>query len=520
MSKLRAPAKRKPHHLPNITDSFVDDVRRPTGKLPDWHWDKSRTGFGVKIYPPSKNPNRKSGRVYVQRVTVEGNKKKVFFIGPQGNPWNAKDAREEARLIRQNIRQGLPHDAHHRDRKAALYQLKDLANAFFEYFEEQVAQGNKEAKTLKKYRKQWENNVPKALKATPVGSLKKSLFQSALATISGLNSKKPRPVEGNRTIDMLSAILGWVMDQDPEDRMGLKENHCLAVKRNQERESIGIWMEDDEQERLLSFLLNPSNRREVWYATERQARIEAKGQRPRRIPLKQPPYLITNQVAWALLLLFLSGMRSWEVKGLKWSTIHARTQRLKVKQTKRGANPGMTEESKTIFISVEVQEILDQIPKKGDWVFPSDGRSKKPKSGHLENLQDPWERVRKHLNLPKIRLHDYRHTAASEAGDDRDVSQTDLKEGYGWKTDSTALRYMHSRRKSRDQRLQNVVTNRINRILGDRNTEIQDSAATSQSEQTTSQKSKPERRNNNLEDLRLDRLTRPSIDESKNNRKT
>lgn len=463
MAKNKPRSAPSPHKLPNITDSFVESAARPA-KHAVFYYDKSRTGFGVKIYPPNQNTNVPSKRIYGIRVTVEGTRKRWIQIGPHGDTWKADSAKEEARLIRLNLEHGDPPFAHRKSRKAALYQLEDLAKAFLEHYKDDAERGLRSEGTYKVYKGQWENNVPAWLKTTAVGELKQSLFKRALKEISFPKGRKKRPVVGNRTLALLSSILGWVLTQDPEDRMGLKENYCEGVKRNPEGGSRGFWMEDEDQAKLIAFLQDPENRREAWWAVEKKAREEAKRTGTDRKHHFQPPYLITNQVAHALLLLFITGLRSWEVMALKWTDIHERSHTLKVLQTKVGANPGPVAETKRIFISEEAQEVLDQIPEESEWVFPSKGRGKQAGSGHIENLQDSWERIRIHLELPNVRLHDFRHTAASEVGDSSAVSVQDLKKNFGWKTDQTAMRYSHSRERARDQRVQEVTSKRMERL--------------------------------------------------------
>jgi hypothetical protein len=463
MAKRRTRPSFVATNLPAITDSFVQRVARPESGA-DFYFDRSRTGFGVKIYAPNQDTNKPSKRVYGIRVTIEGNKKRWITIGPHGDMWTADTAKEEARKIKLNIEEGRPPFSHRPDRKAALYRLEDLAKSFFAEFKNLVKQGLRSPGTHAKYERQWDNNVPVWLKKTEVLELKASLLKKALKEISHPKDRKPRPVEGNRTLAMLSAMLGWVMEQDPEDRMGLTENHCDGVERNKESGSCGVWMEDADQAKLLEFLTDPQNRRDAWWTEEKHARDEAKWHGLKRKNHFQPPYLITDQMANALLLLFISGLRSWEVMALRWDDIHGRSQSISVIQTKQGGDPGTQMESKRIYISEEVQGVLDRIPKTSEWVFPSNGRVRKAESGHMENMQDSWERIRKHLGLPSIRLHDYRHTAASEVGDCPVISVKDLQTSFGWKTEQTAMRYLHSRAKARDQRIQEVTTSRLKRI--------------------------------------------------------
>lgn len=451
------------HKLPNITDSFVKDVARPV-KHAVYYFDKSRTGFGIKVYPANRNANRPAKKVYGIRVTVEGQRKQWIKIGAHGDTWTADSAREEARTIRLNLEHGDPPFFHRKSRKAALLKFEDLATAFFVHYKDEVERGLRSEGTYKVYKQQWDSNVPTWLKTTAVAELKQSLFEKALKEISHPKRRKPRPIVGNRTLAMMSSILGWVLGLDPEDRMGLTENFCNKVKRNPETETRGIWLEDEEQAKLIAFLKDPENRRENWWKVEKQSRTAAKLAGTKRKKLFQPPYLITDQAAHALLILFLTGLRSWEVMALQWKDFHGRTNTVRVRQTKRGADPGAVAENKRIFISSEVQEVLDQIPEISEWVFPSIGRGTKAKSGHIENLQDSWERVRTHLGILDVRLHDFRHTAASEVGDSPGVTVQDLKAGFGWKTEQTAARYSHSRHRERDKRIQEATSNRIDRL--------------------------------------------------------
>lgn len=286
--------------LPSITDSFVERVAKPKGRNAVFYYDRRRTGFGVKIYPLNDDTNKPSKRVYGIRVTVEGNKKRWITIGPHGDTWHAESAREEARQIRLNIQQGKSLFAHRSDRKASLYRMEDLAKAFLLAFQLSVEQGLRSEQSLKRYQHQWDELVPKSLKETSVSDLKPSLFKAALKTVSEPEGQKKRPILGNRVLAMLSATLGWVMDQDPEERMGLTANHCAGVKRNMESRTRGVWMEDRDQAKLLAFLLDPKNRLEVWWEEERQARKEAKRRGQVRANQKPPSHLVRTHISHAL----------------------------------------------------------------------------------------------------------------------------------------------------------------------------------------------------------------------------
>ncbi|WP_306600423.1 site-specific integrase [Geothrix sp. 21YS21S-2] len=443
--------------LTSITDSFALRVARPTkDQKATFYFDKKSTGFGLKVY-------YNGTKVYGVRIAMVGNAARWLTIGPHGDPWDADGAREEARIIKLNVENGLDPFAHRAPKHASLRKFKDVAKAFFQYFKDEVEKDRRSQVTLTKYERQWERNVSTKLKELSVVSLKRSHFETLHKSISKRNPAKPTPVEANRTLAMLCSMFSWVLERDEEDRFGLKENLADGVSRNMEYER-GIWMEEQDQARLLAFLTARHNRISVWWPAEWRARKEAKLAKTKRKPIKRPPNVLADIVLDAFLLAFLTGMRHCEVLALKWDDVSKVTGTLQVPISKRGGDPDAKAELKAVFITKEIQEVLDRIPKISEWVFPSQGKSKKSESGHLENLQDAWERIRKHLKLPAVRLHDFRHTWASELGDQSNLNARELKETMGWKTMQTAMRYMHARERQQQEKVQEISTSRIKRL--------------------------------------------------------
>jgi len=166
--------------------------------------------------------------------------------------------------------------------------------------------------------------------------------------------------------------------------------------------------------------------REVAGAAESEVIEAAEG------PRQAPPQVLDGAILDALMLCFLTGLCHAEVLALRWDTIQIEKETIFVPIHKRGADPGKRTEFKELFITQEIKELLDQIPQRGEWAFPSQGRKSKSASGHLANLQDAWQRIRKHLGLPDVRIHDLRHTVASELGDKGKLSPRELKDSIGW----------------------------------------------------------------------------------------
>ncbi|MCY4599870.1 MAG: tyrosine-type recombinase/integrase, partial [Acidobacteria bacterium] len=89
-------------------------------------------------------------------------------------------------------------------------------------------------------------------------------------------------------------------------------------------------------------------------------------------------------------------------------------------------------------------EVLAALPRTPDnrWVFP--GRKK---GTHQTNINDSWNRIRKHADLDGVRLHDLRHSFASRAlalGEGLPM----IGELLGHRQVNTTARYAHLARES------------------------------------------------------------------------
>ena len=89
-------------------------------------------------------------------------------------------------------------------------------------------------------------------------------------------------------------------------------------------------------------------------------------------------------------------------------------------------------------------EVLAALPRTpgNPWVFP--GRKK---GTHQVNINDSWDRVRRHAGLDGVRLHDLRHTFASRAlaiGEGLPM----IGELLGHRKIDTTARYAHLARES------------------------------------------------------------------------
>jgi integrase len=105
-------------------------------------------------------------------------------------------------------------------------------------------------------------------------------------------------------------------------------------------------------------------------------------------------------------LLALTGMRRDEVRDLRWEMVDWRQGTLRLPETKTG--------KRDIVVSDEVMALLGKIgaekgkPKRGLVVCSSRGK-------RLWSLCRSWKHARKLAGIPDVRLHDLRHSVASDA---------------------------------------------------------------------------------------------------------
>ena len=104
----------------------------------------------------------------------------------------------------------------------------------------------------------------------------------------------------------------------------------------------------------------------------------------------------------AFRLLLYTGARLSEIQTLKWE--HIRGDRIHLQYSKTGA--------KTIPLNGPALEILATTERIDGNPYVIVGTGEK---AHLTDLQKPWRRVRKAAGLEDVRIHDLRHTFASEA---------------------------------------------------------------------------------------------------------
>ena len=136
-----------------------------------------------------------------------------------------------------------------------------------------------------------------------------------------------------------------------------------------------------------------------------------------------------RQQADIVRLLLLTGCRVSEIRKLRWSEVDG--DRLSLADSKTGP--------RRVWLSQAAQAILARQPRaESPYVFPSPRYPDRPLSAILHL----WHRARKEAGLDDVRLHDLRHTVASQAVA-RGVPLTTVARMLGHSDPKMTLRYAH-----------------------------------------------------------------------------
>ena len=201
------------------------------------------------------------------------------------------------------------------------------------------------------------------------------------------------PVAADRSMPVLSVIMreAEVAGLRPEG-----SNPCRGIRRYR-RKGRERFLSDDEIRRL-------------------SARLSAHAERfPRHVA--------------TIRLLLLTGCRKGEVLGLRWSDY--REGHLFLRDSKSGP--------RTVWLSQPARDVLDDLERKGTWVFAAPHRAQPPEPGALDHF---WHRLRAEAGLADVRLHDLRHTHASIALR-QGVTVLAIGRLLGHASPETTLKYTH-----------------------------------------------------------------------------
>ncbi len=188
--------------------------------------------------------------------------------------------------------------------------------------------------------------------------------------------------------------------------------------------------------------------RERFLAAEEMARLNA--------VLTRDEFWCPQAVA-VIRLPMLTGCRFGEVVSLEWDWI--RGTRIHLPDSKSGP--------RTVWLSSAARAVIDAIPRYSPdcpFLFPA-----RPPTRHIDNIECQWTRIRNEAGLPRLRLHDLRHSWASVAAMNG-VNMVTVAKLLGHALVETTERYTHlSDRSVADAA--DRVSNRIHAALAGRGEE-------------------------------------------------
>jgi integrase len=344
--------------VPKVTKRSVDALIANTAI-----WDDELPGFGAR--------RRHSGATYYFLKYRVGARQRWHTIGRHGAPWTPEEARKEAlRLLGDVVRGNDPGAVRAADRKAAtMEELCDL------YLAEEVA--TKKPSTIRNDRSRIERHIKPLLGPRKIREVTRADVERFRDVAAGRTAGDRKTGYRGRSIVtggtgaarlsmiLLSAIFSFAFQR------GLRPDiPCVGVRRYKPGKS----------ERYLS-------------TAEQVSLGEALGAAER---------VRTNPNAIAVIrVLALTGARAGEILGLRWSEVDFERTCLRLTDSKTGA--------KVIPLgAAAMQVIAAQVRREGsDYVFPG------THGGPLGSIGKVWRRIRAAAGLADVRLHDLRHSFAS-----------------------------------------------------------------------------------------------------------
>lgn len=168
-------------------------------------------------------------------------------------------------------------------------------------------------------------------------------------------------------------------------------------------------------------LLRENNQRQTYLKAAEVDRLVAEARRSRS---PNVPYIIA--------LLIATGARKSEILNARWSDIDLDMRILTVPLSKSG-------KVRFIRLNDSAVRIIQSVPRhaRSDYLFAS------PRTGRpLTNFHEVWDRIRVKAGLPHVRLHDLRHTFASQLVNSGCTLYT-VQELLGHASPKTTMRYAH-----------------------------------------------------------------------------
>ena len=313
-------------------------------------WDADVAGFGCRV-------TTAGARSYIFNYRVRGSgQQRRHTIGAISD-WTAGSARSEARRLRRLVDSGADPRGDQEEQRDAPTMVE-----LFERFKREVLP-RKRPSTAKDYRGMIELHLKPFFGAsTKVGDVEYTDVDKLHRKVTATGST----YVANRCIALLSRMLSLAIKWQMRTT-----NPCKGIERNPETKRKR-YLSGDELKRLTTALAKHSDK----------------------------------QFKNIIVLLVLTGARRGEVLGMRWDALTL------AKDKGVWSKPGSTTKQATdhiVPLSAAVLQVLKSIKRKGEFVFPSDG-----KTGHVVEIKKGWASLCKTAKISGLRIHDLRHSFASQ----------------------------------------------------------------------------------------------------------
>lgn len=186
------------------------------------------------------------------------------------------------------------------------------------------------------------------------------------------------------------------------------------------------------------FSLAKSNRKIRFNPCDDLKSLRTKNPRKRFLTKEEEEKLlkVANPIMQAIITIALhTGMRSSEIKNLKWSDVFIQEGYMVALNTKNGR-------ARKLIITEQIKEHLNKIPRNGEYVF-TNPLTKKP----YKEFKTTFKRTVLRAGIPHITFHELRHTTASRLNE-LGVDLSTIQEYLDHADARTTQKYIHKPKKN------------------------------------------------------------------------